>query len=45
MTYRQKVMVGDAIVLPETMGTFVLEGIQSSANFEVKISVTPCAEH
>jgi cytochrome c biogenesis protein len=31
--YRKKVAVGQAVELPEKMGTFVLEGIESSASF------------
>jgi cytochrome c biogenesis protein len=31
--YSQKAVVGKAIVLPEKMGTFVLEGIESSASY------------
>ena len=31
--YSQKAVVGATIVLPEKMGTFVLEGIQSSASY------------
>jgi cytochrome c biogenesis protein len=33
MIYSEKAAVGEAVVLPETMGTFVLEGIESSASF------------
>ena len=33
MVYSQKAILGRAIVLPEKMGTFVLEGIESSASY------------
>ena len=35
--YRKISVVGETIVLPETMGTFVLEGIESSASFRGQI--------
>jgi len=31
--YREKAVVGEAVVLPEQMGTFVLDGLESSASF------------
>jgi cytochrome c biogenesis protein len=31
--YREKAVVGEAVVLPEQMGTFVLNGLESSASF------------